>query len=124
MNAVMAYLSETGRFFIDSRTTSNTVAFQYAKKYRVPFLERDIFLDHDRSPVAIRQALQNGLRVAKETGHVVLIGHSSVTTLAEILLEKYPEIERQGHLIVPVSTLLNGSEKKLSEIDSRSWIIP
>ena len=62
MNAVMAYLAESGKFFVDSRTTPTSVAAPYAAKYGVPFMQRDVFLDHDRDPAAIRAALAQGTR--------------------------------------------------------------
>ena len=81
MNAVMAYLAESGKFFVDSRTTATSVAAPIAAKYGVPFMQRDVFLDHDRDPAAIRAALRDGLAVAREQGHAVLIGHASVATV-------------------------------------------
>lgn len=106
MDAVMAYLADTGRFFVDSRTTSRSVAGAYATKYGVPFMARDVFLDHDRSPAAIRSALHKGLDVARKQGYAVLIGHSSVSEVAEALREVYPELKRQGYVVVPLSELI------------------
>ena len=106
MDTVMAYLADTGRFFVDSRTTSRSVADAYATKYGVPFMARDVFLDHDRSPAAIRSALSKGLEVARRQGHAVLIGHSSVSEVAEALFEVYPDLTRQGYVVVPLSELI------------------
>jgi polysaccharide deacetylase 2 family uncharacterized protein YibQ len=105
MNTVMAHLAEMGKFFVDSRTTPSSVAAAYAAKYGVPFMERDVFLDHDRDPAAIRAALRDGLGVARKHGFAVLIGHSSVAAVAEALFEVYPQLERQGYEVVPLSAL-------------------
>lgn len=105
MNAVMAYLAESGRFFVDSRTTPTSVAAPYAAKYGVPFMQRDVFLDHDRDPAAIRAALRKGLAVAREHGHAVLIGHASVAAVAEALFEVYPQLQHHGYEVVPLSAL-------------------
>ena len=105
MNAVMAYLAESGKFFVDSRTTSTSVAAPYAAKYGVPFMQRDVFLDHDRDPAAIRAALRKGLAVAREHGHAVLIGHASVADVAAALFEVYPQLARRGYEVVPLSAL-------------------
>ena len=105
MNAVMEYLAESGKFFVDSRTTPTSVAAPYAAKYGVPFMQRDVFLDHDRDPAAIRAALRKGLAVAREHGHAVLIGHASVAAVAEALFEVYPHLERRGYELVPLSAL-------------------
>ena len=105
MNAVMAYLAESGKFFVDSRTTSTSVAAPYAAKYGVPFMQRDVFLDHDRDPAAIRAALRKGLAVAREHGHAVLIGHASVADVAAALFEVYPQLQPRGYEVVPLSAL-------------------
>ena len=105
MNAVMAYLAESGKFFVDSRTTPTSVAAPYAAKYGVPFMQRDVFLDHDRDPAAIRAALRKGLAVARKHGHAVLIGHASVTDVATALFEVYPHLEHRGYELVPLSAL-------------------
>ena len=105
MNAVMAYLAASGKFFVDSRTTPTSVAAPYAAKYGVPFMQRDVFLDHDRDPAAIRAALRKGLAVAREHGHAVLIGHASVADVATALFEVYPQLEPRGYEVVPLSAL-------------------
>ena len=116
MDTVMAYLSDTGKFFVDSRTTASSVASVYASKHGVPFMARDVFLDHDRDPAAIRSALRQGLAVARKQGHAVLIGHSSVREVAQALLEVYPDLQAQGYVVVPLSELVpfDGSAVRLS----------
>ena len=118
MDTIMAYLADTGRFFVDSRTTSSSVAAVYASKHGVPFMARDVFLDHDRDPAAIRSALRQGLAVARRQGHAVLIGHSSVREVAEALLEVYPHLQEQGYVVVPLSELvpIDGGAVRLSRL--------
>ena len=113
MNAVMAYLAESGKFFVDSSTTPTSVAAPIAAKYGVPFMQRDVFLDHDRDPAAIRAALRKGLAVAREHGQAVLIGHASVTAVAEALFEVYPQLRHRGYEVVPLSALFppGGAER-------------
>lgn len=106
MDTVMAYLADNGKFFVDSRTTSSSVAAVYASKHGVPFMARDVFLDHDRDPSAIRSALRQGLAVARKQGHAVLIGHSSVREVAAALLEVYPRLQELGYVVVPLSELV------------------
>lgn len=105
MDTVMAHLAALDKFFVDSRTTPTSVAAPYAAKYGVPFMQRDVFLDHDRDPQAIRAALQDGLEVARTQGHAVLIGHASVAAVAEALFEVVPYLERHGYEVVPLSAL-------------------
>lgn len=113
MDTVMAHLAALDKFFVDSRTTPTSVAAPYAAKYGVPFMQRDVFLDHDRDPQAIRAALQDGLDVARAQGHAVLIGHASVAAVAEALFEVVPYLERHGYEVVPLSALfpLGGADR-------------
>lgn len=124
MDTVMAYLADTGKFFVDSRTTSSSVAAVYASKHGVPFMARDVFLDHDRDPAAIRSALRQGLAVAREQGHAVLIGHSSVREVAKALLEVYPHLQEQGYVVVPLSELvpLDGGGARLSHLPAEGGV--
>jgi len=56
MDWLMAALAAQGSFyFIDSRTTTKSVASLYARKHNVPNLQRDIFLDPDFRPDTIRR---------------------------------------------------------------------
>ena len=48
MNWTMRTLKANGLFFIDSRTTSTSVAWKTAQKYGIASLKRDGFLDHKR----------------------------------------------------------------------------
>lgn len=106
MNTVMAHLAVLDKFFVDSRTTPTSVAAPYAAKHGVPFMQRDVFLDHDRNPQAIRAALREGLDVARRKGHAVLIGHAAVASVAAALFEVLPHLERQGYEVVPLSALV------------------
>ena len=119
MDTVMAYLANNGKFFVDSRTTSSSVAAAYASKHGVPFMARDVFLDHDRDPAAIRSALRQGLAVAREQGHAVLIGHSSVGEVAAALLEVYPRLLEQGYEVVPLSELVPGDHSGAVRLSRR-----
>ena len=106
MDIVMAYLAEQGKFFVDSRTTASSVASDVAARHGVPFMQRDVFLDHDRDPAAIRAALRYGLEIAREQGYAVLIGHSSVPVVVEALAEIYPELQNRGYQLVSAADLL------------------
>ena len=75
MQQLMIMLREHDLFFLDSRTTAATVAWQVALEQGVPAVRRDVFLDHDPSPAAIHNAFELALRIARRNGRAVLIGH-------------------------------------------------
>lgn len=103
MQAVLGELHGRGLFFLDSRTTHQTVAPRVAVEVGIPFMERDVFLDHDPQREAIEAALQQALTIADTQGHAVMIGHAMVSELAEVFEEIYPELVERGYRFEPLS---------------------
>ncbi len=104
MQAVMAELSKRGLLFLDSRTSGATVARTEAERAGIPALKRDVFLDHDPSPIAVRAALLKTEKTADEQGYAIAIGHPKDATIAA-LAEWLPDVKARGFAIVPVSAL-------------------
>ncbi len=104
MQAVMVELSKRGLLFLDSRTSVATVARGEAKRVGIPALERDVFLDHDPSPIAVRAALLKTEKTAEEQGFAIAIGHPKDVTISA-LAEWLPDVKARGYAIVPVSAL-------------------
>ena len=100
MKIIMEYMAHNNKFFLDSRTTTDSVAYIAAQNQGVVFTERDVFLDHNRDSVAIWNSLLLGLEIAKSNGSVILIGHCTVPQLAEALFKIYPEIKKNGFQII------------------------
>lgn len=106
MDVVMSVFGEHGWWFLDSRTSAETVVRPAAEAAGIPFAERHVFLDNERNHDYIRTALNDGLRVASERGHAVMIGHAMVHELAEVLIEAYPDIIEQGFEFGAISDLM------------------
>ncbi len=82
MRWLMELLDEAGGLlFLDSRTTPLSVAEDKAEQAGLPALRRDVFLDHERDPEAIRSRLRELMRTAREDGAAVAIGHPYPETL-------------------------------------------
>lgn len=106
MNAALEFARREGLFFLDSRTTHNTVALEVAREKRVPAAERHVFLDNVREVGAIREALTQGIALARERGYAVLIGHATSPELAVVLQEEASAIEEAGIRFYHLSALL------------------
>ncbi len=108
----MAWLMEEvhaqGLFFLDSRTTNETVAEQSARAAGVPIISRDVFLDHVVEPQAIAHQFDRALRLARRQGFAVLIGHPHDATLS-LLERELPSLASRGFQSVPVRTLVDVS---------------
>jgi len=112
MRWVMETLQGFGElYFVDSRTTVETVAEQVAKEHRLPSGRRDVFLDNVRQPQAIRAQFETLLRKAQTNGYAIGIGHPYPETIAA-LAELLSGLDRRGVRLVPVSRLLEIQEKR------------
>lgn len=110
MDTVLRYLGGKDLFFLDSRTTARTVGKAIAEKHSVSFAERHVFLDNEPNRDYIRQAVEQGMDVARQRGHAVLIGHVMVTEVAEVLEEMYPFIRDEGFDLHHLSDLVLGPQ--------------
>ncbi len=87
MQAVMACLKGRSLYFLDSRTTSDSVAERAADAAGIPALHRGIFLDNVDEPDAVRHRLAEAISLAGADGRVVAIGHVHPVTVAVLEVE-------------------------------------
>jgi polysaccharide deacetylase 2 family uncharacterized protein YibQ len=107
MSELMPLLHSRHLFFIDSRTTAATVAYDAAQSAGVPSAFRNVpFLDDVRDVAAIRRQLDLALKDAREKGQAIAIGHPHPETL-RALAEFLPLVEPQGVHLVHASDLVH-----------------
>ena len=94
-----------GLFFVDSRTSSQSVAGPLAVNNGIPSSRRDIFLDNVREPAAIARQFQRLVATARRHGSAIGIGHPYPATL-EVLEHYLPQVAQQGVQLVPVSQVI------------------
>lgn len=109
-----------GLYYVDSRTTRHTVAQRMAEEVGVPSLRRHIFLDNRRDPKAIREQLQQLVRLARHQGHALAIGHPHPETL-QVLEAELPRLAGYGVRLVSLRTLLRLSNERRSPQWQASW---
>lgn len=105
MNRLLSTLKKRNLFFIDSVTTGGSVGRSAARLAQIPFAHRDVFLDHDRNPEAIRREIRRLIRIAQQYGEAVGIGHPHPETF-HILKETLPLL-RQSVRLVPASDVVH-----------------
>lgn len=98
-----------GMFFVDSFTTSESVAMQVAAESGVAATKRHVFLDNDRSLEAITREFERLMNLARRHGVAVGIGHPYPETL-EFLERKLAELDAGAILLIPVSATLSRIE--------------
>ncbi len=105
MNTVLGVLVERNLFFLDSRTSADSVGYKVALGLGVPAAERQVFLDGEATPEAIHTQFQRLLNLARTKGSAIAIGHPHPETLAALTRE-VPKAKADGFEFVPVSYLL------------------
>lgn len=103
MYQVFSVLKRHGLYFVDSRTTEESVCRPSARLFELPFAQRDVFLDHAQEPASIRKQLRELVRIALRRGEALGIGHPHPNTY-QVLKEALPEL-RETLELVPVSSL-------------------
>ena len=87
MPMILEVIREKGLYFIDSRTTSATVAYETARRLGIRAAERKVFLDGSPDEMAIKARIEELFQTARDQGRAVGICHPKPETLAA--LRKY-----------------------------------
>jgi polysaccharide deacetylase 2 family uncharacterized protein YibQ len=106
MRIVFAELKRRGLFFLDSRTTPQTVGLQTAQSIGLRAVERSLFLDHSQDPEDIKQQLERLTQLSLSEGKAIGIGHPHPSTLKS-LKEMIPKMKEKGIEIVPLSSVID-----------------
>ena len=102
---IFSILKKRNLFFIDSRTTAESLCKPSARLFQIPFAQRDVFLDHLQEAQFIRNQLKELVRIAQRNGYAVGIGHPHLLT-HQILQEMLPDLQKKVQL-VPASEIVH-----------------
>ena len=105
MDEVMVELKQRGLAFVDSLTIPHSVALRRAQAAGLPSVARDVFLDNDPNPAAIRARLAEAEAIARHYGHVIAIGHPRGATM-DVLEQYVPGLAARGFVLWPVSATI------------------
>ena len=106
MSVVMSYLQKNNKFFLDSKTTADSVSCEIAQKFGVPVLGRDLFIDNVQGKDYMRQSIIRGVDIAREQGFAVLIGHIYSKEIIDLLTEIIPILEEKGVQLSSLTELI------------------
>jgi len=106
MRWVIKVLEQRQLFFVDSRTTAKSVAFEVARKQGLPTFFRSVFLDDTETVPYTLGQLREFRRVIESQGLALAIGHPHPSTI-RALGQFLPEFERADIQLVPASQLLS-----------------
>jgi polysaccharide deacetylase 2 family uncharacterized protein YibQ len=105
MRRVLERIKARGLFFVDSKTTPSTVAFDLARKMKIPTVRRDVFLDDVQTYEHASAQIRRLVELARQNGHALAIGHPFPSTISA-LRDAIPWLKQQKVEIVPVSAIL------------------
>ncbi len=110
MEAILGVVHRHRLYYLDSRTTSESVGFEVARAAGIPAAARDFFLDDEPGRDAVAEQFARLLARAREQGVAIAIAHPHPATLA-VLAEEIPRAAAAGFEFVPVSYLLERDEE-------------
>ena len=106
MAILMRELKRRNVFFLDSRTSSKSVGSSMARRFKVPVVERNVFLDNDNDSGAVKARLAETERLGaasrRRDRHRPPTGHGTLAALSEWL----PTVEARGFELVALTIIL------------------
>lgn len=105
LEPVLLELKKRNLFYLDSFTGADSQGMATAQRLGLRTGRRDVFLDHDLNRQAMDRQMERLLRLARERGRAVAIGHPHPETI-NLLEDWAPRLRRQVTLL-RVSEILN-----------------
>ena len=95
MNVVGSVLKKYGKYFVDSRTTPESIAESMMMSLGVHTTNRDVFLDNEADSYLINKQLDQLISTAQHKGSAIGVGHARPMTL-QVLQKRIPELKKAG----------------------------
>ncbi|MCL2804532.1 MAG: divergent polysaccharide deacetylase family protein [Treponema sp.] len=106
MQTILDFCAQNNLFFLDSRTTADTVVPSVANQMGIKIAQRDVFIDNEQNKNAMIRYISGGLLRAQRNGSAVMIGHTWSPALAPLLTEQFPLYIEQGYTLKTVSDII------------------
>jgi polysaccharide deacetylase 2 family uncharacterized protein YibQ len=104
MGWVLESLKRKGMFYVDSRTSMRSMAYDTARRLGLKAGQRAVFLDNVPQPEAIRMQLMKLVARARQDGEAVGIGHVYPIT-CQVLKSEYNHLKSKVDF-VPITALV------------------
>jgi hypothetical protein len=105
VKVILSELKQRRLFFLDSRTTPQTVGMNVAQNLGLKGVERSLFIDHSLDEEDIKQKIEKLISLSLSNGKAIGIGHPHPSTLKS-LKEMIPKIKEKGIELVPLSMVM------------------
>lgn len=108
MRTVLSVLKDHGLFFIDSRTSTSSIAYDLAKEMIIPTFESSLFLDTpDISMKTMNSKIKILKSMAKTHDKILVITHCATQERYDYLKLFVEKISQQNFELIPVSEIFN-----------------
>ena len=81
MRQILSATGNHGLYFLDSKTSSRSIARKVARQIGVAYVARDFFLDNIKSEKNMKSIMASAFTLSRKTGGAVIIGHPYKGTL-------------------------------------------
>lgn len=106
MAVVMNVLKEKGLYFLDSRTSNVSVAYQVAQKAHIPAFQNKIFLDSpDVSDATFETKLNQIIAMSQSNPNLIAITHCHNEAKLRYIQRFITRLKQAGFTLVPLSKL-------------------
>ena len=105
LRQIFTILKKRDLFFVDSRTSVNTLCRPSAELLQLPFAERDVFIDHEPTREFVKKQLNLLIKRARRQGYAIGIAHPHSVTY-RILKEQLPVLKKKIE-VVPASQVVH-----------------
>ena len=106
MEVVAAVAKKHGIYYLDSRTTSQTVVPAAVRREGISYWERTVFLDNTPDRASMIRAVEDGKKRSDQDRPAVMIGHVWSAELAQTLTDLYPQLVSEGYSLSTISRLM------------------
>ena len=126
MGWLMESLKSRKKYYLDSVTSNQSVAFSMARELQVPHLKRDVFLDNSQRDEDIEAQFKELIAVARRKGLAIGIGHPYPETMT-VLSRNLLLLDNYGvKLISPREMLARKKTRKVKKVsaDDQAGLAP
>lgn len=95
---IFSILKKRNLYFVDSRTTSESLCTPSARMFQISYAERDVFIDNVQEPKALRKQFDKLIKIAKIRGKAVGIGHPYPVTI-DVLSDILPKMKTHVQIV-------------------------
>ncbi|MFW6123759.1 MAG: divergent polysaccharide deacetylase family protein [Acidobacteriota bacterium] len=106
MEIILENIKGSHLYFIDSRTTPHSVAYDTAQKFKIPSAYRHIFLDNKTEPEYIKNQLIKLFKTAEKNGKALGICHPFPETM-QVLKKNIHQAEKHNVELVFASQIVH-----------------